>query len=109
MLIFCVGTPLSLKNGATHSFYLNPPCFWHYTVLTYTSYITRNLAFWPMVEELSLQSGEELWKERPRGVMDKVLNCAVEVKEFELKSLYYVHFWINTPGKSMNIPQLRVK
>ena len=30
---------------------------------------------------------------RPCGVMAKVLNCNIEVSEFELKSRYYVQLW----------------
>ena len=38
----------------------------------------------------------------PRGVMVKVMNCGVEVREFVLQSRYYVHFRANTLGKGMN-------
>ena len=34
----------------------------------------------------------------------KVLGCGIVVNEFELQSLNYVHFWINTFGKGMNPP-----
>ena len=35
------------------------------------------------------------------GVMAKVLDCSLEVSEFELQSRYYVHFRINTLGKGI--------
>ena len=38
----------------------------------------------------------------PRGVMIKTMDCGIVVSEFELQSLYYVHFRANTLGKSMN-------
>ena len=47
----------------------------------------------------------------PHGVMAKVLNCDLEVNEFELQSRYYVHFWTNTKRKGMKtaISKLCVK
>ena len=43
--------------------------------------------------------------------MAKVLDCSLEISEFELQSPYYVHFRTNTLEKGMNllIPQLCVK
>ena len=43
-------------------------------------------------------------KERgcPRGVMVKALDCGIVVGEFELQSRYYINFWTNNLGKSMN-------
>ncbi len=38
----------------------------------------------------------------PRGVMVKVMNCGIVVREFVLQSRYYVHFRANTLGKGMN-------
>ena len=38
----------------------------------------------------------------PRGVMVKVMNCGIVVREFVLQSRYYVHFQANTLGKGMN-------
>ena len=38
-----------------------------------------------------------------RGVMAKVLDCEIVVSEFELQSVYYVHFWTNSFGKDMNL------
>ena len=38
----------------------------------------------------------------PRGVMVKAMVCGIVVREFELQSLYYVHFRANTLGKGMN-------
>ena len=38
----------------------------------------------------------------PRGVMVKVMNCGIVVREFILQSCYYVHFRANTLGKGMN-------
>ena len=38
----------------------------------------------------------------PRGVMVKVMDCGIVVREFVLQSRYYVHFQANTLGKSMN-------
>ena len=37
-----------------------------------------------------------------RDVVANVINCDFVVREFELKSSYYVHFRSNTLGKSMN-------
>ena len=34
--------------------------------------------------------------------MAKVLDCGLEVHEFELQLRYYVHFRTNSPGKNMN-------
>ena len=36
--------------------------------------------------------------------MAKVLDCSFEVNEFELQSLYYVHFWTNTFGERYELP-----
>ena len=36
------------------------------------------------------------------GEMAKVLDCGLEVSEFELQSCYYVHFRTNTFEKAMN-------
>ena len=38
----------------------------------------------------------------PRGVMVKVMDCGIVVREFVLLSRYYVHFRANTLGKGMN-------
>ena len=38
----------------------------------------------------------------PRGVMVKAMDCGIVVREFELQSRYYVHFWANTLVKGMN-------
>ena len=35
-------------------------------------------------------------------VMVKAMDCGIVVREFLLRSRYYVHFRANTPGKSMN-------
>ena len=40
----------------------------------------------------------------PRGVMVKVMDCRIVVREFVLQSRYYVPFWANTLGKGMNPP-----
>ncbi len=56
-------------------------------------YLGSGLAFQVF---LSLQMGSR------RGVTAKVLDCGQEVNEFELQSLYYVHFWTNILGKGMN-------
>ena len=34
--------------------------------------------------------------------MVKALECRIFVSEFERQSCYYIHFWINTPGKGIN-------
>ena len=39
----------------------------------------------------------------PRGVMVKAMDCGIEVSEFKLQSLYYVHFRANTLGKGVNL------
>ena len=36
------------------------------------------------------------------GVMVKVMDCGIVVREFVLQSRYYVHFQANTLGKGMN-------
>ena len=36
------------------------------------------------------------------GVMVNVLDCDLEVGEFELQLRFYVHFWTNTLGKDVN-------
>ena len=41
-------------------------------------------------------------RERLRGEMAKILDRGLEVSHFELQSSYYVHLWIDTPGKGMN-------
>ena len=38
----------------------------------------------------------------PRGVMVKEMDCGIVVREFVLKSRYYVHFRENTFGKGMD-------
>ena len=38
----------------------------------------------------------------PRGVMVKVMNCAIIVRKFVFQSRYYIHFQANTLGKGMN-------
>ena len=38
----------------------------------------------------------------PHGVMVKAMDCEIVVSEFELQSLYYVHFRANTLGNGMN-------
>ena len=38
----------------------------------------------------------------PRGLMVKVMDCGIVVSEFVFQSCYYVNFWTNTLGKSMN-------
>ena len=35
-------------------------------------------------------------------VMVNTLDCGIVVSEFEIQSFYYVHFWINGLGESMN-------
>ena len=37
-----------------------------------------------------------------RGVGANVFDFDIVVKEFELQSRYYVHFWTNTIDKGMN-------
>ena len=37
------------------------------------------------------------------GVMDNVLDCSLEVNEFELQLRYYFHFRTNTLRKDMNL------
>ena len=37
-----------------------------------------------------------------RGLIVKVLDCTLELSEFELPSGYNVDFWPNTAGKVMN-------
>ena len=37
-----------------------------------------------------------LFSGSPRGVMAKVLDCGLEVSEFELESIYFVYFRIKT-------------
>ena len=38
----------------------------------------------------------------PRGLIVKVIDCGIIVNKFILQSHYYIHFWTNTLGKSMN-------
>ena len=37
--------------------------------------------------------------ESPRGVADNVLDCDIDVNEFELHSCYYIHFRLILLGK----------
>ena len=46
---------------------------------------------------INIKSGESLW-----GVVARDLDCILEVSEFELQSLNYVHFPTNTLEKNMN-------
>ena len=39
---------------------------------------------------------------RPRGVMNKAMDCGIAGNEFELQLRYYVQFRANTLGKGMN-------
>ena len=43
------------------------------------------------------------------GVMFKVLDCGIVVREFELQLRYYVHFWTSILGKGMTLPILPVR
>ena len=47
-------------------------------------------------------STQELARGCPRGVMVKVMDCGIVVREFVLQSHYYVHFRANALGKGMN-------
>ena len=38
------------------------------------------------------------------GVIANVMDCSLEVSEFEIQSCYYVHFRTNTLEKVMNLP-----
>ena len=40
------------------------------------------------------------------GVAANMLNCNIDVNEFELQSCYYVHFWTNTLGEKYEPPYL---
>ena len=40
--------------------------------------------------------------ESPHGVVSDVLDCHIEVSEFELRSLYYIYCQSNTLGKGIN-------
>ena len=37
------------------------------------------------------------------GLVANMLDYDTVISEFELQSRYYVHFWINTFGKGMNL------
>ena len=39
---------------------------------------------------------------RPRGEVVYELDCSFKRVEFEIQSLYYIHFHTNTIGKSIN-------
>ena len=39
------------------------------------------------------------WKRSTREVVANVLDCDIRVSKFELKSLFYVHFWTNALGE----------
>ena len=59
--------------------------------------------------QIFLTSITDLEEWSVRSVMAEVLNCGLEINEFELLSRYYVHFQTNTLGKDMNllIPPVR--
>ena len=38
----------------------------------------------------------------PLGIMVEVLDCSLEVNEFELQSCYYIHIQINNLGTGMD-------
>ena len=38
----------------------------------------------------------------PHGVMVKAMDCRIIVSNFKFQSHYYIHFWTNILGKSMN-------
>ena len=40
-------------------------------------------------------------EERPHGIVVKVLDCDIVVREFELELRYYFHFRTNTIGKGI--------
>ena len=42
----------------------------------------------------------------PIGIVAKVLDGDLEVREFDRKPYYYVHFWTNTQVKGMNPPAM---
>ena len=39
----------------------------------------------------------------PCGIVANVLECKIVESEFELHLRNYIHFWINSLGKSMNL------
>ena len=43
----------------------------------------------------------KLTKGSPCGVMAKVLDCSLKLSKLEFQSCYYIHFQINTFGKSI--------
>ena len=43
----------------------------------------------------------EARRKSPRGIMTKVLDCGLEISEFECYLQYYVHFQNKTHGKGM--------
>ena len=40
--------------------------------------------------------------------MANVLDCSLEVSEFEIQLHYYDHFWINNLGEGMNFLSLHL-
>ena len=47
----------------------------------------------------------EIWVS-PRIVVANVLNCEIEVSEFEPQSRYFIHVLTNTLEKNMNSPAI---
>ena len=43
-----------------------------------------------------------IYMEESLGVMAKVMDCGIIVRDFKLQSCYYVHLQTNTLGKDMN-------
>ena len=44
----------------------------------------------------------KLWLEMSRGLMAKVLDCDLQVSEFEFQSRYYIYFQTNNLREGMN-------
>ena len=70
------------------------------TILSRTASFGRNFV---MSTKSSLCRKYRFPKKRSfRGVMPKLLDCDLEVREFEFQSRYYVHFKTRIHGKGIN-------
>ena len=51
--------------------------------------------------QLNIYDKYTKWVEDRYGIVENVLDCDIVVKQSELQSNYYIHFWANTLEKDM--------
>ena len=95
-----LATPLARRTQLNYIIVRRPLDLWnrmfnrHQAEITVMQFRGHSL---PVHQSMSVP-----WDGCPRGVMVKVMNCGIVIREFVLQSRYYVHFRANTLGKGMN-------